>query len=473
MISGRFRAQENGSPAGNLRALHPRVSWDRVHNRLVALPGSRHLALVNGGTIPDTGQYAVHNEAGLKMGELDKEFVYERRIGEVFMLGTNAWRLEGILTDRVIVSPAQGAPASIPFWRGEKTGRTYDLGTAMGKFLRELPERFDRLDCQAWLEEEYHLDAAAAQNLMEHVRRQLGHAGCLPTDRNLYIEATRDQLGDWQVLLMSPFGARVHFTLRLALEAALRRRLGYAPQCLHHDDGVLIRLTDAAGPVLDLLDGVTAENLEDLVLAELADSALFALRFRQNPARALLTPRARAGGRSPLWLQRLRGRDLLQVARQQPDFPIVAETFRECLHQHLDVDHLRQILDDVRAGKIGITTRQPATPSPFASTLLFAFTMAYMYAFDKVEGEAARQPVLDRQLLDQVVAPEKHAHLLDPRDQAGGPQAPGTRAAAAPRRRKWQSGCGAPAIWPPPSWRDLLRILSSNWPSTDWQKRFN
>ncbi len=237
----------------------------------------------------------------------------------------------------------------------------------------------------------------------------------MPTDRTLLVEASRDQLGDWQVLLLSPFGRRLHLTLRLALEAALQRRLGYRPQCLHHDDGILIRLTDTDEPITDLLTGLTPENVEGLVLEELADSALFALRFRQNAARALLLPRGRAGQRAPLWLQRLRGRDLLQVARQHPDFPIVVETFRECLHDHLDVPRLQELLAEVRDRRTEVIERRAEVPSPFASGILFAFTAAFMYDNDRPEAEGEGAGRLDRSLLEQLVRPERQEHLLDPR----------------------------------------------------------
>jgi ATP-dependent Lhr-like helicase len=413
MVSGRYHWRSGGDARPPLAALQPRISWDRTHNRLRALPGSQQLALVNGGTIPDTGQYAAY-AGGVRIGELDEEFIYERRVGDVFLLGTNAWRLENIEADRVRVVPAEGAPALVPFWRGEKTGRSFDLGLALGRFLRELAERIDRADCQSWLESEYHLDGNAARNVRAHLRRQLA-TGCLPTDQTVVIEAFRDPLGDWQVAFLSPLGNRLHFALRLALEGRLRQRLGYGPQCLHHDDGILLRLTDTDQPVLDLFEGLTPETVESLVLGELADSALFALRFRQNAARALLLPRARPGKRAPLWLQRLRGRDLLQVARRQPDFPIVAETFRECLRDHLDVPRLRQLLEDIRERRIQVVTQRAQGPSPFAAGLLFAFTAAHMYQYDGAEPEPSRLPSLDQELLEQLLAPEGQRHLLDPR----------------------------------------------------------
>jgi ATP-dependent Lhr-like helicase len=373
------------------------------------------MALVHGGTIPDTGQYAVYTAGGARIGELDEEFIYERRVGEVFLLGTTPWRLDEIGDDRVMVSPAEGAPAVLPFWKGEQTGRSLDLGLAIGGFLRELAERQDRADCQEWLERDFFLDPAAARNLRFHVRRQLDRTGCLPTDRTLLVEASRDQLGDWQVILLSPLGTRLHLALRLAVENRLRERLGYRPQCMHHADGILVRLTDMDEPVLDLLDGLTPENVTDYVLEELADSPLFALRFRQNAARALLLPRGTAGKRAPLWLQRLRGRDLLQVARRHPDFPIVAETFRECLHDHLDLPRVQELLADIAAGRIEVRTKRMETPSPFASGLLFAFNAAFQYQYDDVESGSGQATRLDRNLLDQLIAPERHGHLLDAR----------------------------------------------------------
>ncbi len=424
MISGRYRftatddlADDTGKTVrpGTLEALQPRVSWDRVHNRLLALPGSQHLALTSGGTIPDTGQYAAVTDSGVRIGELDEEFIYERRIGDVFLLGTTAWRVDRIESDRVLVVPAQGEPGMIPFWRGESVGRSHDLGLAIGRLLRELIERLDSPDRIDWLQRECFLDGNAARSLCWHVNRQVLSAGCVPTDQTLLVEASRDQLGDWQVLLLSPLGARLHLALRLAIEARLRQRLGYHPQCLHHNDGILIRLTDTDEPVLDLLAGISEDNLEDLILGELADSALFALRFRHNAARALLMPRGTQGRRAPLWLQRLRGKDLLQVARKHRDFPIVVETLRECLHDHLDVASVRQLLRQIGEGTVKVVTRRCETPSPFASGLLFAFQASVMYQYDDVESEGGSGKSLDRQLLQQLVAPGQLGHLLDPR----------------------------------------------------------
>ncbi len=435
MISGRY-------PAEGFRDLRPRISWDRVHNRLHALPGSRQLALVNGGTIPDTGQYAAYiappsrhwgggqgagapsppwgrgQGEGVRIGELDEEFVYERRIGDAFVLGTTPWRIEQIEADRVYVSRAQGVPALMPFWRGEKVARSLDLGLALGRFLRELAERLPRRDCLEWLQSECCLDADAARNLRDYVKRQIEKAGCLPTDRTLLIESFRDQLGDWHVAVLSPFGSRFNLALRLVVEARLRQRFGYQPQCLHGDDGLLLRLADVEEPPLDLLDDLTPDDAENLILRELIDSALFAIRFRQNAARALLLPRLRPDRRAPLYLQRLKARGLLQIARQHPSFPVIVETYRECLQDHLDLPRLQQLLKEIRAGEVQVVKRRAESPSPFAGSLLFGFTMAFMYDYDRVENrhDGARDAgSIDRSMLEQVLTPESHLHLLDPR----------------------------------------------------------
>ncbi len=418
MISGRFRFNvplesedetPRVNPATQLSALQPRISWDRIQQKLHALPGSQRLAVTSGGTIPDMGHFAVYTEKGVRIGELDEEFIFERRVGDAFLLGTTPWRIERIDVDRVIVRSAEGSPALVPFWHGEQTGRSYDLGVAQGNFLRELTRRMSDDDCLGWLQKDHVLQRWAAKNLREFVLRQLLRTDCVPDHETFLIEASRDPLGDWQVLILSPLGQRFHYTLRLALENMLRQRLGYRPQCLHHDDGILVRLTESDEPLLDLFEGITPDNLRDLVLEELGDSALFALRFRQNAARALLMPRSGSAQRSPLWLQRLRGRDLLQVARRYPDFPIVAETMRECLHDHLDLERAAEMLTDLRLGRRTIVTKKLDAPSPFASALLFSFQMAFMYSYETTEGSPSDEP-LDLSLLDQIVS---KANIID------------------------------------------------------------
>ncbi len=408
-------AHAPGSPR-TLEALQPRVSWDRVHNRLLALPGSQHTALVNGGIIPDVGQYAAYTGNGLRIGELDEEFIYERRVGDAFLLGTNAWRLERIEADRVIVSPAEGAPATVPFWRGEGGGRTYDLGLAIGAFLRELKDRLDAADLLDWLQRECHLDVTAARNLRQHVTRQLVATGSLPTDRTL---ASRGVARPARRLAGGPAqSARVAAAPGAAAgpggaAAAAARLPAAVPAPRRRRADALHRHGRA---VLDLFDGLTPENVEGLVLDELADSPLFALRFRQNAARALLMPRGQAGQRAPLWLQRLRGRDLLQVCRRHADFPVVAETFRECLHDHLDVPRLQQLLSDIRDGSVdgGDAAGRDAVAVRVGPAVLVQRPLT-MYQYDARRPRAPAPRALDQQLLEQLVAPERQAHLLDPR----------------------------------------------------------
>ena len=398
MLAGRF-------PDEAFRDVKARLSWDRVNNRLHALPGSKQLALINGGTIPDTGQYAAYiTGTQVRIGELDEEFVYERRIGDVFQLGSHAWRIDEIGTDRVQVSRADGAARLMPFWRGERAARSTDLGLALGRFLRELEDRLadPAADVVAWLRATCLLDEAATRQLLSYVRRQIEEAGCLPTDQTLLVEACRDQLGDWYLFLLSPLGSRFHFALRLAIEAHWRQRHGYQPQCLHLDDGLVIKLTDLDEPPLNILEELDPRRLEEMVLSELADSALFAIRFRHNAMRALLMPRLRPDRRAPLWLQRLKARNLLQICRQHPRFPVVVETYRECLQDHLDVARLRAFLEAARAGQVRIVRRRAEQPCPFASSFVFNFAAAYLYVYDRTDA-VPTGTAIDRQLLDQLL----------------------------------------------------------------------
>jgi ATP-dependent Lhr-like helicase len=410
LVSGRF-------PSEAARDLQARVSWDRIHNRLHPLPGTQRVALVNGGTIPDTGQFAAYIEGTtVRIGELDEEFVYERRLGDVFLLGTTAWRINAIETDRVYVRRAEGGTAIMPFWRGEKVARSPDLGAAMGRFNQELIEHLRRGDVNAtqdWLVDECRLDRAAACDLVRYARRQIERAGMLPTHEHLLVESFRDPLGDWYLAILSPVGTRFHFALRLAVEAYWQRRFGYRPACLHHDDGLLIKIVDMDTPPLDLLAQLPLETLENDILNELANSALFAIRFRHNAARSLLLTKNQPDRRAPLWLQRLKAKNLLQICRQYPRFPVVLETYRECLHDHLDVPRVRAYLMGLRNGSTHQTRLESETPSPFGGSLLFGFQAAFMYEYDKVAAENAARPV-DRELLD-TLAPEALAHLLDPR----------------------------------------------------------
>ena len=405
LISGRF-------PVATFRDLQPRVSWDRVRNRLNPLPGSARLALTGGGTIPDTGQYPLFlGEGGPRLGELDEEFVLERRVGETFVLGASTWRIEAIEAHKVVVSRAEGQSAMMPFWRGEGTPRTHELGEKVGALRREIAERLGDPGVLDWLQAECRLEPEAAKALRDHVARQVRVAGVVPDDRTVLIETFRDPTGEVGLAVLSPFGGKLHLALKLALQGRLRQRLGITPACLHADDGLLIRLPRTDQPPLDLFDGLTAPVAEALVKAELGDSALFGLRFRQNAGRALLMPRPDPAKRTPLWLQRLRAKDLLQVVRKMADFPIVVETYRECLVDDLDLPRLREFLDAVQAGSIRVVARDGEIPSPFASDLIFKFTQTFLYQWDEPRRDPGRDapragddPV-DLALLDSLLEP--------------------------------------------------------------------
>ena len=409
MVSGRF-------PLDSFRDLRARISWDRVHNRLSALPGSARLAIVNGGTIPDTGQYPVYlGEGGPKLGELDEEFVLERRVGETFVLGTATWRIEAIEPLRVVVGPAAGRSSLMPFWRGENSPRTAELGEAVGALCREVVERRDDPTLARTLEQDYRLDPDAAEILRHHVERQFRVAGAVPDDRTILIESFRDPAGETGLAVLSPFGGKLHQGLKLILQARLRQRLGVAVACLHSDDGLLFRLPSTDEPPLDLFTGLSADMAENLIREEIGDSALFGLRFRQNAGRALLMPRPDPSKRTPLWLQRLRARDLLEVVRRFPDFPIVVETYRECLNEDLDIPRLRAFLDAIAAGTIRVATRHAQTPSPFVSELIFRFEHHFLYQWDepKKANASAAGATIDHSLLDSLLDPDLGAIRLD------------------------------------------------------------
>ncbi len=381
MVSGRY-------PAREFRDLRPRVSLDRLSGRLAAMPGAQRAAIVDGGAIPDTGQYSVNLAgSGLRLGELDEEFVYESRVGDVFVLGTNTWRVQSITEDRVNVVPTSAAAARMPFWRGEMYGRELDLGRKMGALVRSLEPRLEDPETAEWLTENYPMDERGAWNLIEYVKTQCADSSAMPTDRRIVVEQFNDELGEPRIAILTCFGRRLHLTLRLALEASLRERLHRQVECLHNDDGILFRFSAAEGPLpTDMLQRLTPEALPGLVVQELRESALFGLRFRQNAARALLMPTSRPGRRTPLWLQRLKAKDLLRIAATFEDFPVVLETYRECLEDYLDVSAAQGIIEQVRSGDVEIVTCRRQTPSPLASTLMFDFTAIYLYEWDEPKG---------------------------------------------------------------------------------------
>ena len=408
MLAGRYPSEE-------FAELRPRIVWDRVGGVVRARDGARRLAVTNAGTIPDRGLFGVFlADGGGRVGELDEEMVYEAREGQTFTLGASTWRIEDITRDRVLVSPAPGVPGAVPFWKGEGVGRPYELGRAIGEVGRSLvslsPERAsDRLVG------EHRLDEKAAANLLTYLHDQLDATGALPSDRTVVIERFRDEIGDWRLCVLTPFGSRVHAPWALALQSRLRDRLELEVSGIWSDDGIALHLPDAEAPppTEEILIG--EGDVEDLLVEELAGSALFGARFRENAARALLIPRRRPGQRTPLWQQRLKAQSLLQVARRYPDFPIVLETYRECLRDVFDLPALRTLLRDIASRQVDLVEVETQTASPFASSLVFDYVATYMYEDDTPMAERRAQALsLDRDLLRELLGTEELRELLDP-----------------------------------------------------------
>jgi ATP-dependent Lhr-like helicase len=408
MLAGRY-------PSTEFAELRARIVWDRQTDRLSARRGALMLALASGGTIPDRGQYAVHlGSEGPRIGELDEEMVHETRAGQTLTLGASTWRVEQITRDRVIVRPAPGEIGRLPFWRGEGPGRPIELGRALGAFVREMGELEPGV-AEARLVEAYALDPLAARNLVAYLAEQRAATGVLPSDRAITLERFRDELGDWRVCLHTPYGVRLHAPWALALERLLRERRGQEPQAVWNDDGIALRFADADEiPGRDLLIP-DPDEVEDLLLAQLGESALFASQFRENAARALLLPRRRPGTRTPLWVQRLRAQNLLAIARRHPSFPIMLETYRSCLQDVFDMPALRGLLDAVRRREVRVDEVETRSASPFARSLVFAYTAAYLYQGDVPSAERRVQALsLDRAMLRDLLGETDLRQLLDP-----------------------------------------------------------
>ncbi|MDQ1645141.1 MAG: ATP-dependent helicase Lhr and Lhr-like helicase [Cryptosporangiaceae bacterium] len=415
MLSGRY-------PSDDFAELRPRIVWDRLTGTLTARPGAHRLAVTSGGTIPDRGLFGVFlasgkpGEPGRRVGELDEEMVYESRVGDVFLLGSSSWRIEEITHDRVLVSPAPGQPAKMPFWKGDSPGRPVELGRALGAFVREL----GRLDRPAALARTAAagLDERASRNLLDYLAEQRAATKHLPDDRTILVERFRDELGDWRVAVHSLFGAPVNGPWALAIAARLRERHGMDAQVMHTDDGIVLRLPDltgeAATPGADLAAFDEAE-VEPLVTAEVGGSALFASRFRECAARALLLPRRNPGRRTPLWQQRQRAAQLLGVASEFGSFPIVLETMRECLQDVFDVPGLTGLMRDVAARSVRLVEVETPAPSPFARSLLFSYVGAFLYEGDAPLAERrAAALTLDSALLAELLGRAELRELLDP-----------------------------------------------------------
>ena len=403
MLDGRYPSQEFGE-------LRPRIVWDRVAGTIRPRAGARQLAVANAGTIPDRGLFSVNLPDGRRVGELDEEMVYEARAGQVFLLGATSWRIEEITRDRVVVTPAPGAPGAVPFWHGEGVGRPRELGEAIGAFAR-VAVRQD----EAQLQQDYDLDRRAASNLLAFLREQEAATGVVPSDRTLVVERFRDEIGDWRLCVLSPYGGRVHAAWALALSARIRDGYGLEADAIWSDDGIIVHLPDADDPPGAELVLVDPEEAEDLVVAELGASALFGARFRENAARSLLIPRAYPGRRTPLWQQRLKAQSLLEVARRYPQFPVILETYRECLRDVLDVPGLRDLLRRLHTRELSLVEVETQTASPFASSLLFDYVATYMYEGDTPAAERRAVALsLDRELLRELLGQEELRDLIDP-----------------------------------------------------------
>ena len=411
LLAGRY-------PSDRFGELRPRIVWDRDAGTITGRRGAQRLAVTSGGTIPDRGMFGVFmigdQGPGRRVGELDEEMVYESRVGDVFALGATSWRIQEITHDRVLVSPAFGEPGRLPFWKGDGIGRPAELGAAIGGFIGEIAgaEASVALDrCRA-----AGLDERAGANLVAFIADQRAATRIVPDAVNLVVERFRDELGDWRVVLHSPYGMRVHAPWALAVDARVHERFGVESNAVASDDGIVLRLpdTDEQPPGAELFEFEPAE-LAQLATERVGDSALFASRFRECAARALLLPRQNPGRRSPLWQQRQRASQLLEVARDFPDFPIVLEAVRECLQDVYDLPALTALAERIRSRQVRFVDVATEAPSPFAASLLFGYVGAFMYEGDAPLAERRAAALsLDPSLLAELLGTIELRELLDP-----------------------------------------------------------
>ena len=407
MLAGRY-------PSDEFAELRPRIVWDRSAGTVRGREGARALAVQNAGTIPDRGLFAVVLPDGARVGELDEEMVYEARAGQTFLLGASAWRIEEITRDRVIVTPAPGASGALPFWKGEGVGRPFELGEAVGRLARELVAAGPD-PAEARLRAESAFEVRAAGNLVGYLEDQAAATGVVPSDRAIVVERFRDEIGDWRLCVLTPFGARVHAPWALALAARLRAATGQEAHAIWGDDGIAVHLPDAdEAPAADVAL-IAPEDLDELLIGELGGTALFGARFRENAARALLIPRRRPGQRTPLWQQRLKASSLLQVARRFGSFPVILETYREVLNDWFDLPALRGLLARIASREVAVVEVETAAASPFAGSLLFEYVASYMYEDDTPAAERRAQALsLNRDLLRELLGQEELRDLIDP-----------------------------------------------------------
>ncbi len=410
MLSGRY-------PSDEFAELRPRVTWDRVAGTIVAREGARRVAVSNGGTIPDRGLYGVFlagaGPGAARVGELDEEMVFETHPGETFILGASTWRIEQVTHDRVLVTPAPGEPGKMPFWKGDRAGRPLELGLAIGRLMHDLM-RVSPAAAIERLTSEHDLDARAAENLLAYLRDQLAATHAIPDARTIVIERVRDELGDWRVCVLSPRGGRVHAPWAMAVAAKIREETGTDVETLWADDGFVVRFPDVDQPPDPRLLLPDPDEVQALVVRQLGATALFAAKFRENAARSLLLPKRRPGLRTPLWQQRKRAADLLAVAARYGSFPVLLETYRECLRDFFDMPALIATLGEVRSRTIRVATVDSQTPSPFAASLLFGYVANFLYEGDAPLAERRAQALaVDQSQLRELLGDAELRELLD------------------------------------------------------------
>jgi ATP-dependent Lhr-like helicase len=410
MLSGRY-------PSDDFADLRPRLTWDRLKNDITAREGAKRVAVVNGGTIPDRGLYGVFlvGERGphARVGELDEEMVFESRVGETFLLGASSWRIEEITHDKVIVSPAPGQPGKMPFWKADAAGRPLELGRHIGELVRGL-RQMPAAAAMARLTKHHDLDARAAENLLRYLADQAAAAGAVPDDRTILVERTRDELGDWRICVLSPFGGRIHAPWAMAVIERVKAETGVDAETMWTDDGFVVRFPETDEPPDPALMLPASEEAESLVVRQLGGTALFAAKFREAAARALLLPRRRPGGRTPLWQQRKRAADLLAVAARFGSFPMVLEAYREVLRDVFDIPALLDTLRRIEAREIRAVTVDSTIPSPFASALLFGYVANYIYDGDAPLAERRAQALsIDQAQLRELLGEAELRELLD------------------------------------------------------------
>ena len=408
MLSGRY-------PSDEFAELRPRITWDRVHGTIAGREGAKRVAIANAGTIPDRGLYGVFlagADRPVRVGELDEEMVFESQVGETFTLGASTWRIEEITHDRVLVSPAPGEPGKMPFWHGDREGRPIELGYAIGKLVRDLrgtsrPAAIERLVRQ------HDLDSVAAENLLSYLDDQAA-SGAVPDDRTIVIERCLDELGDWRVCLLSPLGSRIHAPWAMAATAHIRNRTGMDVEVMWGDEGFVVRFPEVENPPDPMLLIPDVDEVEALVLRQLGSTSLFAARFRETAARALLLPRRRPGMRTPLWQQRKRASDLLAVASRFGSFPALLETYREVLRDHFDMPALVETLRKIGSRTLRVATIDSRVPSPFAGSLLFSYVANYIYDGDAPLAERRAQALsVDQAQLRELLGDAELRELLD------------------------------------------------------------